>query len=144
MLTLITYKFIDLFHLLLFNNLIASVLLILSIIEIFLIALALSFSVIGLISIIKFINIFSAFIIAAVEIIFKTFFVIVPDFSLVDPYTISGPTLRTISILDIFCRKNIKFEIDKKQIREKIFSKNANLFIKHYTPLKFVNWIFAK
>ena len=49
-----------------------------------------------------------------------------------------------LSILDIFCRKNIKLEIDKKQIREKIFSRNANLFIKHYTPLKFINWLFAK
>ena len=49
-----------------------------------------------------------------------------------------------LSILDIFCRKLNKLEIDKKHIREKIYSKNAYLYIKHYTPLKFVNWLFVK
>ena len=49
-----------------------------------------------------------------------------------------------LSMLDIFCRKNSKMDIDKKQIKKKIYSKNANLFIKHYTPLKFINWLFGK
>ena len=49
-----------------------------------------------------------------------------------------------LSITDIFCRKFNKLEIDKKHIREKIYSKNAYLYIKHYTPLKFVNWLFVK
>ena len=49
-----------------------------------------------------------------------------------------------LSILDIFCRKLNKFDIDKKHIRKKIYSKNTDLYLKHYTPLKFVNWLFVK
>lgn len=49
-----------------------------------------------------------------------------------------------ISLLETFCNKNNKININKTHIREKIYSKNSQLFIKHYTPLKFINWLFSK
>jgi len=48
-----------------------------------------------------------------------------------------------ISILDIFSKKLKKTFIIEKNIKEKFFSEKNNLYIKHYTPLKFVNWIFS-
>jgi len=50
---------------------------------------------------------------------------------------------RYISILDIYSKKLKKTFINEKKIREKFFSEKNNLYIKHYTPLKFVNWIFS-
>lgn len=47
-----------------------------------------------------------------------------------------------IHILDIFCKKNIKLEITTNKIRNRMYSKNCALYMKHYTPLKFVNWLF--
>tara|TARA_Y100000588_G_C14222310_1_gene911565 strand:- start:416 stop:1228 length:813 start_codon:yes stop_codon:yes gene_type:complete len=52
--------------------------------------------------------------------------------------------LNFIQILEIFCRKLEKREITEEQIKKKLYSKNIFLYIKLYTPLKFVNWLFAK
>ena len=47
------------------------------------------------------------------------------------------------TLMSKFAKKSIKKKITKKKIKEKMFSKNIFLYLKYYSPLKMINYIFA-
>ena len=47
------------------------------------------------------------------------------------------------TLMSKFVKKSIKKKITKKKIKEKMFSKNIFLYLKYYSPLKMINYIFA-
>jgi hypothetical protein len=46
-------------------------------------------------------------------------------------------------LIDKFVKKIIKKNITSEKIREKMLSKNIFIYLKHYSSLKMINWVFA-
>ena len=46
------------------------------------------------------------------------------------------------TIMDIFSRKVFLKKINNNDIKKKMFHQKNYLYLKYYTPLKFVNWLF--
>ena len=62
-------------------------------------------------------------------------------FNILKTKNIDIPKFKTL--MSKFVKKSIKKKITKKKIKEKMFSKNIFLYLKYYSPLKMINYIFA-